>query len=350
MKAPRACLVALALQLFVSRAVAACPLLFFDPKTPQTVFVTYSDVGIFKSTDNGNSWKPLNLFAPGISDVIVDPQTPQVMYAASYTGVMKSTDNGVTWTSAGLSDQHIEAVSVNAPVLVALARGDTSRGRPDIVFRSVDAGKTWERASDGLPEHGIRFLAHSPQDPMTIFAGTDAGIFKTTSAGKSWSRSGAGLPRGAVGRLVVDAGNPAVLYASTSATSGTRVFKTTDAGRSWKAVGKGLPSSTITLAQDPTRPQLVYAGTAGKGLYKSTDGGATWISAGIRGAYVCRIAVAPQNSQSIFLATSGDPYQGYATRLFKTLDGGSRWTEVVDEDLPSVFSYPQLKVEPTARR
>src|SRR5438876_11546463 len=93
---------------------------------------------------------------------------------------------------------------------------------------------------------GVRFLAIDPQEPATVYAGTNVGVFKSKDGGESWSN--AGLNGFAVSGLVIDPRNPTTLYALSANYSdsdedfaNTRFFRTIDGGAAWNEVGPGLP-------------------------------------------------------------------------------------------------------------
>jgi hypothetical protein len=314
-------------------AAAVCPEIVFDFKVPDTVFVGYSDFGTYKSTDNGRTWRRSGLRPYPLSDLKVDPQNPQIMYAGTWDGVMKSTDGGATWRSSGLSDSNVDAITINPrrpSLLFARASMNAADGWPGAVFKSVNGGIDWKSANEGLPIRGVLILRSSPDDPGVVYAGTSSGVFKTDNAGESWSSSSVGLPAGRVKALVIDGQNAAVLYVAVSGSS--RVYRSSNAGRTWTDAGVGLPGSEVEdLSQRPAGPHL-WAAT-GDGVYTSTDGGATWRTAGLRGTRLCRVAASPRNPQSVFAATG---WSG-STSVFKTVDGGVEWSEI-NEGLPEIFS------------
>jgi hypothetical protein len=88
------------------------------------------------------------------------------------------------------------------------------------------------------------------------------GIYKSTDAGVTWQAENTGLPsNGYVTALAIDPLNPSTLYASVGL-----VFKSTDAGATWAAMNPGLSASVNTLAIDPLTPSTLYAGT-GQGVF-----------------------------------------------------------------------------------
>src|SRR2546427_578302 len=176
------------------------------------------------------------------------------------------------------------------------------------VWRTRNAGVTWEPLFDDQPIASIGALALAPSDPNVIYAGTGeasirsditygAGVYKSTDGGAHWRALGLADTRH-IGKVLVDPRNPdVVLVAALGHAYGPNsergVFRSSDGGRTWtKVLYKDPDTGAIDLAADPADPQVVYAALyqarrppweqyppdegPGSGLYKSTDGGATW--------------------------------------------------------------------------
>ncbi len=148
-----------------------------DPKDSNTVYVAAQgplwgpggERGLFKTTDNGKTWKNiLNISEnTGVTDVVIDPQNPETIYAASYqrrrhmwtlidggpeSAIYKSTDSGATWSKlrAGLPTTEMGRVGlaispVNSNVIYATVEAADRKGG---IFRSNDRGGSWERRNE----------------------------------------------------------------------------------------------------------------------------------------------------------------------------------------------------------
>jgi photosystem II stability/assembly factor-like uncharacterized protein len=145
-------------------------------------------------------------------------------------------------------------------------------------FRSTDGGSTWaytwRTASGGSP--GNSNLWHVIRaTPTRAYASGTGGVFRSDDSGLTWRSLGA--PTSEVRALAVDPTRPDVVYAGSWDASGG-VFKTSDGGTTWAKVSNGLPdlSGIAALAVDPSNPQRVAAATYWYGVYLSTDGGSTW--------------------------------------------------------------------------
>ena len=289
--------------------------LALDPTTPTTLYAATSQggtpqgvSGVFKTTDGGASWSPVNTgltcasafpggapFACPVSELALDPRTPTTLYAGTSDGVFKTTDGGASWSpaSTGLTcgappcTVSVSALALDPTTpttLYAGTQGVSGSGTGTVVpvsgvFKSTDGGGSWSSVSTGLPPYGpfVTALALDPTTPTTLYAGTNGGgVFKTTDGGASWSPVNTGLPLTLVTIVTAfafDPTTPTTLYAGTVFNSG--VFKTIDGGGSWSPMNTGLTCALLTcsvraLALDPTTPTTLYAGTDDHGVFKWT--------------------------------------------------------------------------------
>jgi photosystem II stability/assembly factor-like uncharacterized protein len=259
-----------------ARSIAAIP------ADPRHLFLGTTNSWIYESTDGGTSWHRLAKLESAddlvIDHIVVDAAISATLYAAAWTpshpggGLWVSRDGGKTWNeSAGLSGQSIRTF-VQARSAPAIFFAGTLEG----VFRSSDAGATWEQISpQGSREiHEIESLAIDPGNPDIVYAGTWHLPWKTTDGGKNWHAIKKGMIEDSdIFSMVVDPEKPRVVFAS--ACSG--IYKSESAGESFRKI-EGIPSTarrTRVLRQDPLHGEVLYAGTT-EGLYKTTDGGRTF--------------------------------------------------------------------------
>jgi len=148
-----------------------------DPKDSNTVYVAAQgplwgpggERGLFKTSDNGKTWKKILTVSDntGVTDVVIDPQNPETVYAASYqrrrhmwtlinggpeSAIYKSTDSGATWNKlkAGLPTTDMGRVGlaislVDSNVIYATVEAADKKGG---IFRSSDRGGSWERRNE----------------------------------------------------------------------------------------------------------------------------------------------------------------------------------------------------------
>jgi len=212
--------------------------------------------GVFSSADHGTTWTPRGLNGDFIEALLsVGPY----LFAGTNTGVYRSVDNGVSWqaTNNGLSNTNVRALAVNGDRLYA-----GTWGEGEGIFTSIDFGDTWMLSNTGLSSYDVSTFASIGTD---VFAGTNGGgIFRSVDDGAHWTKADTGLTNGIVGILFAEGEN---LFAGTF---GGGIFLSTTRGHSWTAVNAGLPFlyiGPITMIGSD-----LYAGTFGSGLYKRPIG------------------------------------------------------------------------------
>src|SRR6266496_2463079 len=198
--------------------------------------VAYGD-GVYRSDDGGKSWQNLGLKkSEHIGRVVVDPRDSKVVYVAAEgplwgpggdRGHYKTADGGKTWKAVLTISENTGVVDVQIdpsnPDIVYAAAYQRRRhvftlidGGPEgAIYKSTDAGATWNRLKSGLPtvDMGRIGLASSPADPNVVYAMVEAadakgGIFRSSDKGATWERSNE-FDSGAMyyGRLVADPKN-----------------------------------------------------------------------------------------------------------------------------------------------
>ena len=292
--------------------------------------------GVERVTSHGPTLRGFSAFA-------VNARDAQVVYAGSGNGVFKSTDAGESWqaVNVGLTERYVFdlAIDQHRPATLYAATGDG-------VFKSQNGGGSWRKASMPPGVEGrddVVSLALHPRNPRVIYAGTDDRVYKSGDAGASWQKV---LTARRVYTIILDPKQPATVYAG----SGGGVFKSTDAGRSWKARNVGLfPNETPdghslvegfvhAMVVNSRHPQTLYLG-CNRGVFKSTDSARIWrpVSPGF-GGLVASLAIDPEKPQTLYTGT----YQ--RSGLLKTTNGGRSWRSIGPAASGSVLA---LTVDPT---
>lgn len=181
-----------------------------DPANPGMVYT--GTTRVYRSTDRAASWQRISPVLPEevtdarydygtITTLAVAPTNADVIYAGTDDGLVWNTrDGGQTWTnlSEGLPDRWITRVMV-APDTATTAYVTFSGFREDMplphVFRTQDAGQTWEDISGNLPEAPVNDIIPDPERPGFLYVATDVGMFYATTGGRAWLPLGTGLPR-----------------------------------------------------------------------------------------------------------------------------------------------------------
>ncbi|MBD3219735.1 glycosyl hydrolase [bacterium] len=266
----------------------------------------------------GLEWRGIGpAFMSGrIADVAIHPDDAGTWYVAVGSGgVWKTINAGTTWQSIfdGQSSYSIGCLTIDPhdPATVWVGTGENVGGRHvgygDGVYRSRDGGRTWENLGLAESEHIGRILVH-PDDPRTVYvaaqgplwtAGGERGLYMTTDGGATWQKTLGGGEYTGVNDVVVQPGDPDVLLASTH-----------QRFRDVAALINGGPES---------------------GIHKSTDGGRTWreIATGLPAEDMGKIGLAfsPQRSEVAYAAIElGDRTGGF----WRSEDGGESWTKMSD--------------------
>ncbi|TML21920.1 MAG: exo-alpha-sialidase, partial [Actinobacteria bacterium] len=195
-----------------------------DPRDPAAVLVAMSTGGVYRTFDGGASWAPSNsgikaYFNPEnqfpeygqcVHKVARDAGDPDRLYAQNHHGVYRSDDAGASWQSiadglptdfgfAMIAHPHRSGVIYNFPI-----ESDGRRFPPELrcrVYRSEDAGSTWTALSDGLPDEPFYptvlrdAMCADDADPAGIYFGTRSGeVYASRDEGESWHQVAAHLP------------------------------------------------------------------------------------------------------------------------------------------------------------
>jgi photosystem II stability/assembly factor-like uncharacterized protein len=192
-------------------------------------------------------------------------------------------------------------------------------GTFDGVFKTVDGGKSWNEASDGLTGRDVTCLAVHPEEPDRVFCGTwGKGVFESRDGGRVWQSIWPSDNNPLIRSLCLSTEGRDALWAATE----SALFQSGDSGQNWQ---RFLHGDVLSVAVDPGNPLIIYAGVRYAGQFKSIDGGESWdnINEGISktsDGYPTSncFTINPSNTDEIVMST------GWID-LYKSITGGTGW-------------------------
>lgn len=282
-----------------------------DPKNPATVWVgtgennsqrsvSYGD-GVYRSDDGGRSWRNMGLKkSEHIGRIVIDPRDSQVVYVAAQgplwspggdRGLFKTTDGGKTWNNilsisenTGVTDVVLDPRDPDVIYAAAYQRRRhvwtmINGGPESALYKSTDGGATWTKLRAGLPtvDLGRIGLAISPVNPDVIYATIEAanrqgGIFRSTDRGATWQRMNPYDNQAFYyGQIIADPKDVDRIYVM-----GVQIQVSDDGGRTLRPLTsrfKHVDNHAMWI--DPTDPEYYLVGCDG-GIYESFDRGETW--------------------------------------------------------------------------
>jgi photosystem II stability/assembly factor-like uncharacterized protein len=294
-----------------------------DPATPDRMYSSGNYMGVFVSVDAGMTWSLLK-DAPPLRELVINPQTPSMMWGVSFNGqpgsgaIVKSTDGGQTWhVTQGSPTTRPSAgrlvVDPQNPTILYV--GDFNTVNSASVYKSIDAGETWAPIATSptlsftlVPPAltGASFLTVDSQSVVYAVIGSgNTLVYKSADYGVTWTQL-RNAP--SASGIFVDPGNTSMLYYQTPG----GIFRSTDGGASNTKIFDGL---VLAFTIDPASPATLYLAPAAGGVLKSTDRGATWHTTGLNIPIVIRMAVDPSTPGRVYTQISGDPADVFVVKV-----------------------------------
>lgn len=287
--------------------------------------VGYGD-GVYRSEDAGKSFKNVGLTkSEHIGMIATDPSNSDVVYVAAY---------GPVWKSGG------------------------ERG----IYKTTDGGKTWKQILNVSDHTGFNEIHIHPTNPNILFAcahqrrrhewtyisgGPESAIYKSTDAGATWNKLSSGLPTGDLGRITITIppSSPEIVYAMCEGRDNKGFYKSTDYGASFeKQSGKATDGNYYQeIFADPKNADKVYV--MDTWLNVTTDGGKTFKGLGEKNKHVDNHAiwVDPDNTKHYLVGCDGGLYESFdeaATwRYFGNLPLTQFYRVCVDNTKPFYYVY-----------
>jgi len=331
----------------------------FDPFDSRRLFITYTDIGLFRSEDGGQTWLSSSQGIPkqwvnttywmefdpavkgkawAVASGIHDLPRPKMWRGQGVSryngGVVESSDGGRTWAvlSTNLPQgaaTHLlmdpkSPVSSRTLYVTLFGRG---------VFKSTDGGRTWALKNQGIEgaepfawrltraANGRLWLVVARRsDDGSAGNAQDGAIYRSDDGAEHWTK--VPLPEGVNGPngLTVDVRDPQRLYVSlwgrTAQPSNQKggILLSTDGGATWKTVFE-KDQLIYDITADPANPNVLYACGFSSSVWRSQDRGLTWRRlGGYNFKWGHRVVLDPRNAGQIFVATfGGSVWHGPAT-------------------------------------
>jgi photosystem II stability/assembly factor-like uncharacterized protein len=300
---------------------------YFDPFNPNTMFVPYSDVGLMRSDNRGESWWNSTKGAP------------QPWRGTTYAMAFDPAIRGRVW--AAMARTH------DLPRARMLRKSDGLSFRGGVCVSS-DGGRSWTKSSDGMPEAAATHILLDPNSPAssrTLYVATmGRGVFKSVNGGKSWTAKNNGITQAGPFAWRLNLASDGTLYALIARKSERSAIGSIDDGalyrsrngaENWERValpeGVNAPNG---LAVDPREPARMYLAAwpretgqhgAGGGIYGTTDGGAHWKPLFTGNQHIFDVTWNQKNPSELYAT-------GFESSAWHSTDRGEHWQRIAGYD------------------
>ncbi len=295
----------------------------FDPFDIKRRFITYTDIGLFRSEDAGTSWASSTQGVPS--------EWRNTTYWVAFDPKVR----GRMWSvNSGTHD-------LPRPKMWRHTSVETFKGG---VCRSNDGGRTWKKSDAGMKETAATHILLDPTSPpearVLYVAAFGRGVYKSSDGGATWSLKNTGITQRNPFAWRLARASDGVLYLVVARRSEDgsigndgdgALYKSSDGAETWTQVA--LPAGVNGpngLAIDPQNPQRLYlaawaraVGThgAGGGIYVSNNGGRTWKQVLDRDQHVYDVTVDPRDPDVLYAA-------GFESAAWKSSDRGEHWSHI----------------------
>jgi len=295
----------------------------FDPFDPKRMFISYTDIALFRSENAGRSW------------ISASHGVPIRWRNTTYWIAFDPEVRGRVWGAMAGTHDLPRAKMWREMQPVNYAGG---------VCRSEDGGKTWVPSNQGMPETATTHVLLDPRSPKAarvLYAtGFGTGVYKSTDGGASWVKRNNGI-RGKepfAWRLTMDGRGTLYLVVARRSNDGSiggegdgALYRSVDGAASWTRVTlPGGVNGPHGLAVDPASPQRLYLAawgrrpdseTLGGGIFLSTDSGLTWRNVLNEDQHLYDITIDPKDPRVLYAA-------GFGASAWRSRDRGKTWSRI----------------------
>lgn len=295
----------------------------FDPFDSQRRFISYTDIGLFRSEDGGTSW---TTSTNGVPDEWRNT-TYWVVFDPKVKGRMWSVNSGTHDLPRPKMWRHTS---------VATYKGG--------VCRSEDGGKIWAKSNNGMDETAATHILLDPTSPVDArvlyVAGYGRGVYKSVDGGQNWTLKNQGitLSEPFAWRLALSSSGTLYVVIARRSEDGSigndrdgALYSSTDGAEHWNKVS--LPAGVNGpngLAIDPKSPDRLYLATwaraegqhgDGGGIYVSENGGKNWQVALDQDRHIYDVTIDPTDANVLYAA-------GFESSAWRSADRGRHWTRI----------------------
>jgi photosystem II stability/assembly factor-like uncharacterized protein len=295
----------------------------FDPFDNKRQFITYTDIGLFRSEDGGVSWTSATM---GVPSEWVNT-TYWIVFDPKVKGRMWSVNSGTHDLPRPKMWRH------NSPM--------NFKGG---VCRSEDGGKTWAQSNKGMDETGATHIVLDPNSPVDArvlyVAGYGRGVYKSSDGGKTWALKNEGITQKEPFAWRMALASDGTLYVviarrSEDGSIGTpldgALYVSKDGAEHWQPVT--LPEGTNGpngLAIDPKSPNRLYLAAWAKatgqhgdggGIFLSENAGKTWKRVLEKDRHVYDVTIDSRDPNILYAA-------GFESSAWRSTDRGEHWTRI----------------------
>ena len=331
----------------------------FDPIDPNIIWIGSPAGGLWKSVDGGSNWTTNtdNLPVIGVSHIAIDPINTQTMYIVTgdayatdtYSiGVLKSTDGGNSWGTTGLSYTVDQEKTVNKVLINPNHPDSLIAATNSNLMISTDAGATW--TTTGIIGRW-RDIEYKPNNPAVIYAAKQSSggsnVYRTIDGGANWNVINNGVSSTGKHRplIAVTIDNPEVVYALYSASDyGFHgLYKSSDAGDNWvlqsntpnilgrETDGSGAGGQSwydLSLGVATNNEDLVYVG--GINIWRSDNSGVSWDIDANSGNGTNYSYMHVDQHAFEFNPHTHVAYAGNDGGIYKYMDNLNKWVDISD--------------------
>jgi photosystem II stability/assembly factor-like uncharacterized protein len=216
-----------------------------SPSNPDLIIAGSRPGALFRSTDDGKSWKKIDAKLPETCMYVTYPRVTKILFDPQ--------DHNLVWASLELGG----------------------------VFRSEDAGLTWKKTSEGLISDDVHDVGVMHNGGRVLFATTNEGLHVSHDGGDNWNWQQFASKRPYTRTITPRADDAGVAFMTNGdgpPGSWGRLLRTRDYGKHWENAGLpgDLQSSAWLVAANRANPNLLFASSALGQYFRSDDGGESW--------------------------------------------------------------------------